>query len=178
MINVIVAVAGLTLVQVPHGRPIDIYLPETEGFWNPRPYFEPVSKRLGPLAMDNHDVAIEMKNLGSGDPSVVVEDPPRFRLKLTLDGGGAPAVVDRSLFPQLKRLVPEGRSAKALGSCWPEKLLSPCGGPTHLTVAARIWTACSSTTKPIRESILRRRGASTPTRSSSSAKWTILTSSR
>ena len=102
MIKVIVAIAGLALVEAPPNGPIDIHLPETEGFANVTPLLS--SGKPLPFAMDDHDVTVEV---GAGTGSQVIADPVPFRLTLTLPTAGTPDLSAKGSFPDLKGLVPQ-----------------------------------------------------------------------
>lgn len=107
MIRIIVAVAGLALVEAPQGGPIDVHLPETAGFNSLVPLLKN-PKKPSAFQMDDHNILVLMGKK-SGEPAVL-EDPGQFRLTLTVPSATSAAQLSRTSFVDFEETLPSDRS--------------------------------------------------------------------
>jgi hypothetical protein len=109
MIKVIVVVTGLALVEAPTNGPIDIHLPETEGFYNP----VPLLLGGGPpkaFAVDRHEIELRY-----GDKKAKVKTtgaPDDLRIILGVPGSAPPdlTVLDSLTYVSFDETLPAQRS--------------------------------------------------------------------
>jgi hypothetical protein len=109
MIKVIVAVAGLALVEAPHEGPIDIHLPETEGFYSPVPLLTG-DGRPRAFSVDRH-----LLELGYGDKKAkprTSTSPSDLRIVVAVAGSfrPAPLSLDPMSYVSLDEALPTSRS--------------------------------------------------------------------
>jgi len=109
MIKVIVAVAGLALVEIPESGPIDIYFPETEGFYSPVPLL-PEGGRPKAFSVDRHQL-----ELGYGDKKAKLRtatSPSDLRIVVTVPGSPDAAALglDPMTYVSLDEALPDARS--------------------------------------------------------------------
>ena len=82
MIKVVVAVAGLALVELPEGGPIAIHLPITKDFHNVSPLIAPDGS-VKPFEMDEHRVVVVVRNQQGSDSDVTeISGPDPFQIEI------------------------------------------------------------------------------------------------